>query len=252
MKRNFKLILFIIPLINSLFLCCNNKPPEAIASPNNIAAETSFTAALVSDTLPLIRNKFFTDVHCMLLINYPKISYGEYVYNKYFIKTGKFEFRVDREYRNGENNSRIIPFTKEEKVNKQNTIESDTEMFEQLKFISAGFEAKHYFSTKETYTVNDTGYIVYKHIDFNCYDPLCSSKHGHIAHSTGVTFFSPVYGILISKDFQNMQFELLKSIKECEVPYDLIIDIMKHNKMDEQIIDTYIRKTNRMNSEGNK
>ena len=60
---------------------------------------------------------------------------------------------------------------------------------------------------------------------------------------TRVTYSTLDYDILKNKDDQNMQFELLTSIREREIPYDFIIESMKQNNMDERIINTYLRKT---------
>jgi hypothetical protein len=246
MQRSIIHIFLIIFLVEGPFSSCNDKLPKPTESPADTVKNVS-TTLTANDTPPSVNPKRYTDVHCMLLINYPKISYGEYVYKRYSITADKSEFRIEREYRNREKNFRVIPFTKDEKEKYDTIKDSNAKKSAPSKLEFKNFIADHYVSTKETYTVNGTTYAVYKHIDFNCYDPFCASKHGHFTHPIGVTYFSPDYGILISKDDENMQFELLASIREREVPYDLIIAIMKQNKMDERIIATYLGKVPRKN-----
>lgn len=241
MNRRIVQIFFISFLMKGLFSSCNQQQPNSIESKNDTLKIIPDTISRTSDTLPSIEPKKYTDVHCMLLINYPKISNGEYVYKKYSIIKDKSEFRIEREYRNKSINHRVIPFTKEEQEFFGSIKDSTTQNTKATSIKLGNFNSDNYASSKETYTVNNIIYTVYKHIDYNCYDPFCGTKHGHTTHEIGVTYFSPEYGILVSKDEASMEYELLASIKEREVPYDLIIDIMKQNKMDERIINTYIR-----------
>lgn len=244
-----RIVLLINLLINGLISSCNQQHSQSFEITHDTLKEIRETSISGGDILTSTQPKIYTEVHCMLLINYPKISYGEYVYKKYSIIADKSEFRVEREYRNKETNSSVIPYPQE--VQNKNINDSNPDKRESLKRKLANFNADHYTSIIETYTVNQTVYTVYKHIGFNCYDPFCGSKHGHTTERTGVTYFSPEFGILISKDDSNMQFELLASIKEREVPYDLIIHIMKENKMDERIIKTYIRKAMSLKGKAN-
>ncbi|MBK7855216.1 MAG: hypothetical protein IPJ79_10175 [Bacteroidetes bacterium] len=103
--------------------------------------------------------------------------------------------------------------------------------------------SERYVSEKFTYKVGDTSYLIYKHINYNCYDPYCGSKHNHITSVSGETYFSPEFGILVSVDNRNLEFNLMAKIKGKKIPYDLIIEILKSRKTDKKIIQEYIRKT---------
>jgi hypothetical protein len=229
-------------IIEVVFLSCTRQTPETFENPVDTRQMVADSIINSSDTPITFESKNYTDVHCMLLINYPTISNGEYVYKLYSIKADSFGFRIERTYRNGQVNYREIPFTKEEKEKYMNSRDSLANRSYPIKFQFGNKRADIYTSSKESYRINQTDYVIYKHIDYNCYDPFCMSKHGHVRQVTGVTYFSPEYGILISKDESNMEFELLKSIKGKEVPYDLIIEIMKRDKMNERVVNTYIRK----------
>ncbi|MBL0317400.1 MAG: hypothetical protein IPP69_17200 [Flavobacteriales bacterium] len=170
----------------------------------------------------------------------------------YTIVRGEHEFRIERKYRNGLLNQRNIPYTKEMLDQYANEPDSNSQK-SRLANIEMGFShSDNYVSTIETYHVNQKAYRIFKHIDFNCYDPFCGTKHGHTTHTTGETYFSPEYGILISKDEADMEYEILATIFEHEVPHDLIIEIMKKNNMNERIINTYIKKVKSLQGEINR
>jgi len=104
-------------------------------------------------------------------------------------------------------------------------------------------KATNMYLKKSLYSVGGKSYVVYKHINYNCYDPRCGTKHNHTTFNTGETYFSPEYGILVEVDDQKMQYNLLAKIKEKNVPHGLVIQILKNIKADNKIIQEYIRRT---------
>ena len=178
---------------------------------------------------PAFTQKKFTGIVCKVYINYEaRLSVGEYVYVAYNILPGKDAFTIEGKMRNNIPYGERIPYTKQEqkKTNPNSII--NLNMF---------LDVDRYYSEKETYTVNGKAYQVYKHINYNCYDLLCGSKHGHMPYETGETWFSPDYGILIS--FHGREYDVLQHISEVTVPYELIIAIMKANKFPDKIIQQY-------------
>ena len=235
-------------LINALFIACT-QPSSNLPTDHTDSLPRVDTVLVSVDTLESADTIKFSNVHCMVLINYPKMSCGEYVYKNYTIVRGEHEFRIERKYRNGLVNQRNIPYTKEMLHQYANERDSSTQQSALADMNLGSFLSDNYFSTRETYTVNEKTYTIYKHVDFNCYDPFCGSKHGHTTHTIGETFFSPEYGILISKDEADMEYEILATIFEHEVPFDLIIEIMKKNNMNERILKKYMNKVKSLQGE---
>ncbi len=182
----------------------------------------------------------FTDVQCLLLINYSQgLSSGVNIYPKYLIKRRQNDFLIEAITTSKNKYSWTVPFTKSE-IDKKVSIDTIKNEFKPrlMKTIS-----ERYLSEKITYKVGDTSYLIYKHINYNCYDPYCGSKHNHISSVSGETYFSPEFGILVSVDNRNLEFNLMAKIKGKKIPYDLIIEILKSRKTDKKIIQEYIRKT---------
>ena len=96
-----------------------------------------------------------------------------------------------------------------------------------------------YYSEKVTYTLKDKKYTVYKHVDYNCYDSLCGSRHDHITFRTGITYFSPDYGLLFISLNNNMTLEILVSLNGKEAPKDLVLAILKENNISPDILKKY-------------
>jgi hypothetical protein len=183
----------------------------------------------------------FSDVHCLLLINYAHgLSFGEYIYPTYSIKKKGSAFVIEATDRKNQPISWSVPFTTAEmkKISK-----TDTDKSGQLQGIKLNPKSDHYISEVVQYKINDTVYNVYKHLDYNCYDRFCGTRHNHTTFPTGVTFFSPDYGILVQVDNQNMQFNLMARMKEKKIPHDLVIEILKSMNTDKRIIQQYIAKT---------
>jgi hypothetical protein len=186
-----------------------------------------------------IRSTNFTDVQCLLLNNYsPKLSSGVYFYPKYSIQRRKYDYLIKATSKSRNIYSWTVPLSGIEKRKKMDTIKNPLK----LKF-SSRFKDDRYISDIQTYKVGDSTYLIYKHINYNCYDPSCGTKHNHITSVDGETYFSPDYGILVTVDNQNMQYNLMAKIKGKKIPYDLIIQILKSRKTDNKIVQEYIRKT---------
>ena len=180
-------------------------------------------------------------MECLLLINYShKLSSGVNYYDKYVIKRRAKDFLIEATTASKNKYSWTVPLTKS-KIDKKVKIDTNKNEFKPLLLKTSPSE--RYVSEKFTYKVGDTTYLIYKHINYNCYDPYCGSKHNHITSISGETYFSPEFGILVSVDNQNMEFNLMAKIKGKKIPYDLIIEILKSRKTDKKIIQEYIRKT---------
>lgn len=174
----------------------------------------------------------------MLLINYTQgVSSGVNYYNKYVVKRRQNDFIIEATSGNKKIHPWTIPLTKNEKEINAKTLKN-----EKQSFLSITPKIDNYVSEKLTYNIGKTSYIVYKHIDYNCYDPHCGTKHNHTTFATGETYFSPDFGILLSVDNRNLEFNILYRIKEKKVPTDLILQILKNRKTDDKIIKEYIRK----------
>lgn len=182
-----------------------------------------------------------SNVECLLLINYShKLSSGINHYDKYVIKRRAKDFLIEATSAKMKLHPWTIPLSKNELENNAKTIQNKNQPFLSLKSVS-----DNYFSEKLNYKIGNSSYLVYKHIDYNCYDPHCGSKHGHTTFVTGETYFCPYFGILLSVDNTNTEYNILYRIKEKEVPHDLILQILKNKKTDVKIIQEYIRKTSK-------
>lgn len=181
----------------------------------------------------------FSNVECLLLINYShELSSGVNYYNKYVIKRRAKEFVIEATSAKKKLHPWTVPLSKNELEKNAKTIQYSNRQFLSVKSVS-----DNYVSEKLNYKIGNTSYLVYKHIDYNCYDPHCGTKHGHTTFVTGETYFSPDFGILLSVDNTNTEYNILYRIKEKKVPDDLILQILKNRKTDDKIIREYIRKT---------
>jgi len=189
----------------------------------------------------IVKHVVFSNVKSLLLINYSHgLSSGVNVYTKYQIKRRKTDFLIEAYSGKQIKSSWTIPYSKSE-IESNNDMDRSEKTLDKKLIIKT--QSEHYFSEKRTYTINKKSYVIYKHIDYNCYDPFCGTKHNHTTFKTGETYFSPEFGILVGVDDQNLEYNLTARINEKEVPHDLILHILRERKTDKKIIQEYIRKT---------
>jgi hypothetical protein len=189
----------------------------------------------------IVKHVVFSNVKSLLLINYSHgLSSGVNVYTKYQIKRRKTDFLIEAYSGKQIKSSWTIPYSKSE-IESINDMDRSEKTLDKKLIIKT--QSEHYFSEKRTYTINKKSYVIYKHIDYNCYDPFCGTKHNHTTFKTGETYFSPEFGILVGVDDQNLEYNLTARINEKEVPHDLILHILRERKTDKKIIQEYIRKT---------
>lgn len=182
----------------------------------------------------------FSNVECLLLINYShELSSGVNYYDKYVIQRREKDFLIEATSGKKKIYPWTVPLTKSEIEAKAKAIKN-----EKQSYLLTKSKIDNYFSEKLTYRIGNASYIVYKHIDYNCYDPHCGTKHNHTTFVTGETYFSPDYGILLSVDNTDLEFNILYRIKGKKVPYDLILQILKNRKTDDKIIKEFVRKIN--------
>lgn len=191
------------------------------------------TALLLPAFFLLLSNssaQTFTDVKCATYIDYPGgLSAGYSRYASYTISKGSKEFDIKGKSAIGWDLNARVPFAKEEHAKEK---KDSTVLFLGL------FDNNHYVSVKEVYSVNGKDYTVYKHLDYNCYDPFCSSRHGHMPVNTGTTWFSPDYGILI-RMIHDREYDVMISMKEKEIPRDLVLAIMKKAEAPATVVERY-------------
>ncbi|MBK9422570.1 MAG: hypothetical protein KBH11_02020 [Bacteroidia bacterium] len=113
----------------------------------------------------------------------------------------------------------------------ENKQQADSLSFAKFTF-KANTEIKYYEFLGQTIPV-------YKVITYNCYDPMCGSKHGHTRHETGYLYFNKGLGILL-KVIDDMQMEILQSMDGSPNPTSLIVKIMQDEKIDFKIIDSFV------------
>ena len=184
----------------------------------------------------------FSNVECLLLINYShKLSSGVNYYDKYVIKRRAKDYLIEASSAQKKIYPWTVPLSKNEIAKNADTIRNSNKSH--LLTIQ---RIDNYVSEKLTYRIGNTSYLVYKHIDYNCYDPQCGVKHNHTTFVSGETYFSPDYGILLSFDNRNLEFNILYRMKEKKVPSDLILKILKNRKTDDKIIQEYIRKISKL------
>ena len=147
----------------------------------------------------------------------------EFSYSESVIRAEKNHYAIAMTI-HGHQRKFMFPFTSEELKGKDSLNAGLTDTF---------------YAEKITYHLNDKEYILYKHIDYNCYDPLCGSKHSHQTMIIGSSYFSPDYGLLFISQNNNMTLEILTRINGKEAPKDLIIAILKDNQVDNRIIKEY-------------
>lgn len=191
-----------------------------------------------SDNFKAEKKRVFSDVQCLLLINYPKgISSGINHYQKYFIEKRERDFLIEAVSGHKAIYPRTVPLALNETAKTANKVISDLRTLHLNEAI-----LDHYVSEKQSYIIDDTTYLIYKHINYNCYDPFCGNKHSHTTFVTGETYFSPDFGILVGVAKNEMQFDILFKMKEKKVPHKLIIQILKNRNTEDKIIQEYIRK----------
>lgn len=189
----------------------------------------------------IVKHVSFSNVKSLLLINYSHgLSSGVNVYTKYRITRRKMDFLIEAYSGRQIKNSWTIPYSKSE-IESNNDMDRSEKTLDKKLIIKT--QSEHYFSEKRTYTINKKSYVIYKHIDYNCYDPFCGTKHNHTTFKTGETYFSPEFGILVGVDDQNIVYDLMSHIKEKLVPHELILHILRERKTDKNIIQEFIRKT---------
>lgn len=172
----------------------------------------------------------FTDVKCATYIDYEHgLSAGYSKYASYTISKDRKEFDIKGKSAIGWDLNARVPYEKAD----LNKAKKDT-LIDWLLM----FDADTYYSTKEVYSVNGKDYTIYKHLDYNCYDPLCSSRHGHMPVNTGTTWFSPEYGILI-RMIHDREYDVMISMKEKEIPRDLVLAILEKAKAPSVIVERY-------------
>ena len=181
----------------------------------------------------------FSNVECLLLINYShKLSSGINYYDIYEIKQRAKDFLIEATSAKNEIRTWTVPLTKNE-INKNTKTNKNAKKLQ----LSTESRIDHYVSEELSYRIENTSYLIYKNINYNCYDPHCGTKHSHRTFITGETYFSPDFGILLSVDNRNLEFNILYRINEKKVPHNLILKILKYRKTDDKIIQEYIRKT---------
>lgn len=147
----------------------------------------------------------------------------EFSYSESVIRAEKNHYAIAMTI-HGHQRKFTFPFTREDLKGKESLNTGLTDAF---------------YAEKITYHLDDKEYILYKHIDYNCYDPLCDNKHSHKTMITGYSYFSPDYGLLFISQNNNMTLEILTRINGKEAPKDLIIAILKDNQVDNRIIKEY-------------
>ncbi|MGE0634974.1 MAG: hypothetical protein AB7G44_06515 [Bacteroidia bacterium] len=191
------------------------------------------TALLLPIFFLLISNssaQTFTDVKCATYIDYPGgLSAGYSRYASYTISKGSKEFDIKAKSAVGWDLNARVPYAKEEHAKQKQ--DSTLWFFSQ-------FDPDRYYSVKEVYFVNGKDYTVYKHLDYNCYDILCGSMHGHMPVNTGTTWFSPDYGILIQQ-VHDREYDVIISMKEKEIPRDLVLAILKKAEAPAVVVERY-------------
>lgn len=172
----------------------------------------------------------FTDVKCATYIDYEHgLSAGYSRYVSYTISKGSREFDIKAKSAIGWDLNARVPYAKEEHAKQK----QDTTMW----FLDF-FDTDYYVSVKEVYAVNGKDYTIYKHLDYNCYDAFCSSKHGHMPVNTGTTWFSSDYGILI-REIHDREYDVMISMKEKEIPRDLVLAIMRKAEAPATVVGRY-------------
>lgn len=190
------------------------------------------------DALKTKSSRIFSDVQYLHLIQYSNtISAGINYYENCFIKRRKKDFLIKATSSGKQLYSWTIPFPGIEKEMNIDTAQTT----KKSKLLINAYVGR-YVSEKQIYKLDDTSYLIYKHINYNCYDPYCGTKHNHVTGITGETYFSPAFGILVHVDNQHAQFNLLFKMKEKKVPHNVVIEILKSRKTDENIMQAYIRK----------
>ena len=186
------------------------------------------------------RTVTFEDCKYKLYFNYgDKLSSGIEYFPACSIYPGNSEFRIEAQRMNGEASIKNIPYALDDMpANKSIMGDKDNAVYSTESNFLQG-KSEKYVSIMDNIFAGGKKYSVYKHKDYNCYDSFCGSKHNHTTFAIGYTYFSPVYGVLFHTDGQ-MQFEILISIKKVDIPYQLILEILRKERVDQRIIDQYI------------
>lgn len=191
---------------------------------------TTITLIFIVCSISVYAQVKFTDVKCATYIDYPGgLSAGYSRYASYTISKGTREFDIKAKSAIGWDLNARVPYAKEDyRQEKQDTAQ----------WLFGFFDMDHYVSVKEVYAVKDKDYTVYKHLDYNCYDMFCSSMHGHMPYNTGTTWFSPDYGILVQQ-VHDREYNVMISMKEKEIPRELVLAILEKAKAPAVIIERY-------------
>ncbi|MBL0911168.1 MAG: hypothetical protein IBJ09_02260 [Bacteroidia bacterium] len=78
---------------------------------------------------------------------------------------------------------------------------SDSTLWQQLEknIYLRGEGWKRPLAKKRRYRCAGRSYVVYGIPEYTCYDPFCSSRHGHARSRTGYLYFSPDLGLLLQQ-----------------------------------------------------
>lgn len=184
--------------------------------------------SLVLDTLHKFKNVKFIQAHGN---NFDTVTYSKYSISKV---AGEPFYQIDKEV-NSYWDMDLIYGTKKE----DNTTFFDKIPKNQFHNYMFPHPDDRIYSQEINYIINGKNYSLLKHVDYNCYDPLCGSRHSHVTHITGVTYFSPDYGILYCGRNGNVTLEIMVSIEGINVPKDLILKILEEEKVRSEIIEKY-------------
>lgn len=174
---------------------------------------------LTLDTLKDFKNIKFLHAHGK---NFDTVTYSRYAISKV---VGEPYYQIDKEI----NSYWDMDLIYGAKINNVDTLPQN-QFFPPIELIN---------SEEISYSLNNRNYKVLKHIDRNCYDPLCGSRHSHVTHITGVTYFSPDFGILFRGRNGNVTLEMMVSIEGTVLPRELIIQILKEQNISDEIIEKY-------------
>lgn len=98
---------------------------------------------------------------------------------------------------------------------------------------------------KQKYTVDGKDYDIYRFAAYNCNDPMCRAKHGHLRFKMYEIFLSPEYGVLAHfNGFFRCRF--LQRVNGVKVPEGLILAILKGRNTPDNFVDGYMKDCRRM------
>ncbi len=190
-----------------------------------------------------------------IIHRYTNVVYGNYKYAKDSVdfKQSSYDtliissqnetwFLIDL-IANKLSSKKAIPFAKQEMKHVDSTRQIVSEFYMKAPVFAEKFPfSSLYYSTKEFYELNNVNYSVYKFQEYNCYDPFCGQRHGHIRFETGVIYFSVDYGILVVNDLHSI-YKILLSLNGKKAPKELVTAILKKHGADEKITRKYVATT---------